>query len=58
MEAWMAAEAEADNQWTPEHETYPDEGVRALLAENNWQIRPGQEGNLDYTTEWLILDFE
>lgn len=58
VEAWEAAIEEADNQWTPDHETYPDQGVRALLAQQGWQIGPGAVGNLDYTIEWFLIDFE
>lgn len=53
-DAWGAAEAEADNQWDTNHESFPDNGVRSLLADEGWSI----ESNLDYTIEWLVLDYE
>ena len=54
LDAWGAAEVEADNQWDSNHESYPDNGVRALLAQEGWEIQT----NLDYTIEWSILDYE
>ena len=56
--AWDAAEAEAENQWTSDHESYPDRGVQAMLADQGWTIPAGPEGNLDYTIQWAALDWE
>ncbi|CAB9522006.1 Polyamine oxidase [Seminavis robusta] len=58
LEAWEEAIKEADNQWAPDHEQWDDQGVIALLAKNGWEIGEGQQGNLDFTTEWHYMDFE
>ena len=56
--AWDAAEAEAENQWSSDHESFPDMGVRALLADKGWSIKPGSAGSLEYAIEWFVLDWE
>jgi len=54
MKAWSDAEKEADNQWSKDHESYPDNGVNALLTQQGWEV----QSNLDYTFKWFMLDYE
>jgi len=58
LKAFKSAGADAEEQWTRNHENFNDRGVVALLADNGWTVAPDSSGNLDYIMQWMYLDFE
>jgi hypothetical protein len=54
-----AAATIADNdQYTPNHESFPDNGVVQLIADQGWTVADDSSGNLDYIIQWNSLDYE
>jgi hypothetical protein len=58
LKAFNEAGADADEQFTKDHESFPDEGVVKLLADRGWVVPADSSGNLDYIIQWLYMDFE
>lgn len=58
QDAFRRAGADADEQFTPDHESFPDQGVLKLLADNDWVVTDDPSSNLDYILQWLYVDFE